>query len=358
MVLKITKCEKSRINDVDFNNLSFGKEISDHVFIAEFDGNSWINERIQPYTPLQLNISLSALHYGQSIFEGLKAFRDINNQIQIFRPIDNFKRMNLSAKRMCMQEIPEELFFKGLNHLCNIDKNWISNKQGNSFYLRPLLFATDESLGVHASKKYIFAIFGCAVGAYYSKSLKIKVETNFTRACIGGTGEAKTAGNYAASLLAAKIASEQGFDQILWTDSIEHKYIEELGSSNIFILSDKNLITPQTSGTVLKGITRDSVIKLAKSMNYNVEERKISIDEIFELSTQQKLTEVFATGTAATIVSIKELNYNGNSIFINQKNDTLSSILKNKLDEIKHSKTADIFGWNYTVKINEPSTSF
>lgn len=355
MSVKIINSEKSRLNNVDFSNLSFGKEFSDHMYIAEFDGNNWINERIQPFAPLPLNLSLSALHYGQAIFEGLKAFRDINNQIQIFRPSDNFKRMNLSANRMCMHEITEEIFFNGLNELCKIDQNWISNLPGNSYYIRPLLFATDESLGVHSSKKYIFTIFGCAVGAYYSNPLKIKVETQYTRACEGGTGEAKTAGNYAASLLATQIAASEGFDQILWTDAHEHKYLEELGSSNIFILSGKNLITPNTSGTVLKGITRDSVIKLAKNMGYRIEERQISIDEVSKLYNEKKLDEVFATGTAATVISIKELFYNGNTISINQNADSLSAILKNTLENIKLSKTEDLMKWNYQVKINETS---
>ena len=177
MSIKIIKSPKTRISEVDFNNLSFGKEISDHVFIAEFDGQNWVNARIQPFEPIALNLSFSALHYGQSIFEGLKAYRDINNQIQIFRPHENFKRMNKSAQRMCMQEIPQEIFFTGLNELCKIDNKWISEIPGNSYYLRPLLFATDESLGVHSSQKYVFTIFGCAVGAYYSQALRIKVET-------------------------------------------------------------------------------------------------------------------------------------------------------------------------------------
>lgn len=353
MSIKIIKSPKTRISEVDFNNLSFGKEFSDHVFIAEFDGQNWVNARIQPFEPISLNLSLSALHYGQSIFEGLKAYRDVNNQIQIFRPNENFKRMNKSAQRMCMQEIPYEIFFTGLNELCNIDNKWISDIQGNSYYLRPLLFATDESLGVHSSQKYIFTIFGCAVGAYYSQALKIKVETEYTRAALGGTGEAKTAGNYAASLFATKIANKEGFHQVLWTDSFEHKYLEELGSSNIFVLSGNTLITPSLKGTVLHGITRDSVIKISEKMGFNIEERLISIDEVFELNKTRKLDEIFATGTAATVVSLKELSYIGNSIILDENKNFLASKLKTTLENIKLSKTEDIFNWNYNVKINE-----
>ncbi|MCC6721159.1 MAG: branched-chain amino acid aminotransferase [Bacteroidia bacterium] len=351
MSIKIITCKKSRIDKVDFQNLSFGKEFSDHIFITEFDGKNWVNKRIQPFEAIPLNITLSALHYGQSIFEGLKAFRDINNQIQIFRPKDNFIRMNKSANRMCMQEIPEDIFFSGLVELCKIDNKWISNIQGNSYYLRPLMFAIDDSFGVHASENYVFAIIGCAVGAYYSKNLKLKVETEFSRACIGGTGFAKTAGNYAASLLATKKANKEGYDQILWTDVIEHKYIEELGSSNIFLLYENKLITPNLRGTVLDGITRDSVIKLAITFGYSVEERVISIDEIIQLHTSNKLIEIFATGTAASVISIKELSYYGHSINLEIKENNLASKLKNKLEEIKLSKTDDIFNWNFHVKI-------
>jgi branched-chain amino acid aminotransferase len=347
--IEINQVVTSRIAEVDFNNLVFGKEFSDHIFIADYDGNEWKNYRIQPYGPIPLSPSLSCMHYGQAIFEGMKAYRSVFGDVQIFRPLENWKRMNESAERMCMQPVPKEVFMDGLKALCTLDERWVSGKDGNALYLRPFLIASDDSLGIRPSSHYMFMIYGCAVGAYYSEALKIKVETNYVRACRGGVGEAKTAGNYASALYATNIAQKEGFHQVLWTDAIEHKYLEELGSSNLFILSGNQLITPAATGTVLKGVTRDSVMKLAKHMGYEVNERAITIDELLELHQQNKLDELFATGTAATIVAIKELSYLGTSIYIEQKENSFSGKIKNTLENMKRSKEADIFNWNETV---------
>jgi len=347
--IKINKVEKSRIDSVDFKNLVFGKEFSDHMFIAEFDGHTWGNFRIQPYGPIPLSPSLSCMHYGQAIFEGLKAYRSVNNEVQIFRPLDNMRRMNESAERMCMATVPEEVFMEGIKTLCRLDEAWVSSENDCSLYLRPFLIASDDSLGVKPSSNYIFMIYGCAVGAYYTNPLNVKIETEYVRACQGGVGEAKTAGNYAAAMYATQLAQKEGFNQVLWTDAVEHKYLEELGTSNVFVLSGKTLITPDTHGTVLKGVTRDSVIKLAKQAGFNVEERPISVDELFHLDQQGKLDEVFATGTAATVTSIEALNYQGRSILIAEKENSLSGFLKNQLENIKRSKVEDLFGWNLKV---------
>ncbi len=340
---------QSRFNTVDFSNLVFGKEFSDHIFIADFDGNSWGNYRIQPYGPIPLSPSLSCMHYGQAIFEGMKAFRTEKNEIQIFRPLDNLRRMNQSAERMCMPFIPEEMFMEGLKALCRIDQKWVSSLNDNALYLRPFLIASDDSLGIRPSQNYMFMIYGCAVGGYYSEPLKVKVETHYVRSCQGGVGEAKTAGNYAAALYATQIAQKEGYHQVLWTDAFEHKYLEELGSSNLFIRIGKTLITPSTTGTVLKGVTRDSVIKLAQNLGYAVEERAVSIDEVLAWNSQGKLDELFATGTAASIIGIAQLDYKETTICIAPKENSLAKILNSKLDNIKRSKEEDIFGWNEKV---------
>ncbi len=351
--IKISEAPISRIGEVDFSNLAFGREFSDHMFIADYDGTEWKNFRIQPYCPIPLSPSLSCMHYGQAIFEGMKAFRGVDNSIQIFRPFDNLKRMNESAERMCMQPIPEEVFVEGLKALCRIDENWISSKEGSALYLRPFLIATDDFLGIHPSHNYMFMIYGCAVGAYYNVPLKIKIETEFVRAVKGGVGEAKTAGNYASAMYPSHIAEKEGFHQVLWTDAFEHKYLEELGSSNFFVLSGNTLITPATTGTVLKGITRDSVIQLAKKMGYKVEERLISIDEVMAMNKEGKLDEAFATGTAATVSPICELSYKGISIHIKPKENSVAGILKNKLENIKRCKEEDFFGWNEKVMMTQ-----
>lgn len=349
--ISISKVQNTRIGEVDFSNLVFGKEFSDHMFIADFDGTEWKNFRIQPYGPIPLSPSLSCMHYGQAIFEGMKAYRSITNEIQIFRPMDNFRRMNESAIRMVMQPIPEEVFMEGLKALCRMDEKWIPAANGSSLYLRPFLIASDDYLGIRPSSQYMFMIYGCAVGAYYTEPLKVKVETEYVRSVKGGVGEAKTAGNYAAALYATSIAQKEGFNQVLWTDAIEHKYLEELGSSNVFILSGNTLITPATTGTVLKGVTRDSVIQLARHFGYTIEERLISIDEVMAMHTNGKLDEIFATGTAATVAPILELSYKGVSIIIKQKENSLANNLKTSLENIKHSKAEDIFGWNEKVAL-------
>ncbi len=348
--IRINKSRITRIDEVDMSNLVFGKEFSDHMFMADFDGTSWGNYRIQPYGPIPLSPSLSCMHYGQAIFEGMKAFRT-NDGIQLFRPLDNCHRMQESAARMCMEPVPDEVFMEGIKALCRIDEKWIPANDGCSLYIRPFLIASDDSLGIRPSSRYMFMIYGCSVGAYYTESLRVKIETDYIRACRGGVGEAKTAGNYAAALYATSIAQEEGFHQVLWTDALEHKYVEELGTSNFFIVSGNKIMTPAGCGTVLKGITRDSIMQLATGLGYSVEERQISVDDLFNLYSEGKLDEAFATGTAATIASIKELSYKGKSIFITPKENPVANNLKKHLENIRRSRSEDIFGWNMEVEL-------
>jgi branched-chain amino acid aminotransferase len=353
--IKINKIAHSRVENVDFSNIVFGREFSDHMFIAEFDGKQWINPTIQPYGPIPLSPSLSCMHYGQAIFEGLKAYRSIDNEVQVFRPLDNWKRLNESAEIMCMPEVPQEIFMEGLDALCSIDSAWIPQSSDAALYLRPFLVAADDALGVRPSQTYLFMIYACTVGAYYTQPLKVKVETEFVRACRGGVGAAKAAGNYAAAMRATVNAQNEGYNQILWTDAIEHKYLEELGTSNIFVLCGNTLYTPEANGTVLKGIIRDSVMKLAAHRGYNVIERPISIDEVIEWYDNGELSELFVSGTAATITSIHELDYKGKAVLLDVSENALANSIKHQLEQIKRSAEPDIFDWNHKVMAAEKS---
>ncbi|MCB9250971.1 MAG: branched-chain amino acid aminotransferase [Flavobacteriales bacterium] len=347
--IKYHKVPQSRVSDVDFNNLPFGKEFTDHMFIAEYDGEKWGNFKIQPYGPLLLSPSLSCMHYGQAIFEGMKVYRTHKDEVLAFRPLENHQRMNASAVRMCMPELSEEVFMEGLQALVNLDKEWVPHIENTSLYLRPFMIATDDFLGVSASKTYMFIIYGCTVGPYYTKPIKVKVETDYIRACKGGVGEAKTAGNYAAAMYATRIAISEGFNAVLWTDALEHKYVEELGTSNIFAVSGNKIITPETKDTILKGITRMSIITLARTMGYEVEERPLTVDEIFDKYASGALDELFATGTAATVTSICQLNHLNREILLPVKEDGVAVTLKNRLENIKRGKAEDVFEWTFKI---------
>lgn len=344
--LKIQKREKSRISEVDFDNIPFGKVFSDHMFMADYIDGKWTLPRIVPYEPIPLSPAISALHYGQSIFEGLKAYRDQAGHPQVFRPEANHKRMNKSAERLCMPAISKEFFIGGLMELLKVDQDWIPSKPDNSLYIRPFMFATDEYVGIRPSENYRFIIFCCPVGAYYTAPLKVKVSDHFVRAFPRGTGYAKVAGNYAAGMLPLKFARQEGYDQLVWLDGKEMKYVEESGTMNLFFQIGDTLITPAAEGTILEGITRDSMIKLAKEAGYKVEVRKISIEEVFEAYNKGKLKDAFGTGTAATIAHIHTINYKGFDMQLPPLEErSISNNLRKQLDDIKTGRIADQFGW-------------
>lgn len=343
--IKVTKTEKSRINEVDFNNIKFGREFSDHMFSMDYIDGEWKNLQIEPYRDLVFSPAMSALHYGQSIFEGLKAYRE-GDDILTFRAKDNIARMNRSAERMCIPQIPEEIVKQALKKLLEIDAAWVPKGDENSLYIRPFLFATDEYVGIKPSDTYKFIIFTCPVGSYYSEPLKVKIETHYTRAAYGGVGEAKCAGNYAASLYPAKMAKEKGYHQLVWTDGKEHKYIEESGTMNImFVIGDK-LITPSLSGAILPGITRDSVLTIAKDWGYQVEERPVTVEEIVEAAKNGTLKEAFGAGTAATIASIKLIGHDGTDYELPPiENREFSNKVYTFLNNLKRGKEEDKWGW-------------
>lgn len=347
MNIQITKNTISNLDKVDFDNLVFGKHFADHMFIADYNNQEWGDFRIVPFGPLQMHPSMSAIHYGQSIFEGLKAYRNPDNEILLFRPLDNARRLNHSAARMCMAELPEDYFMESLITLMDVDRNWVSGREGHSLYIRPFMFATEAFLGVKPSDQYRFMIFCSPVGYYYQGAIKVKVEPFYTRAAAGGTGTAKAAGNYAAALYPARLGQDAGYRQLVWTDAKEHKYIEESGTMNIFFYMDGKLITPGLdSGTILSGITRDSVITIAKSWGVPVEERKISVDEITDGIRSGKLKEVFGAGTAATIAPIELMNIEGKDYELPAQDqwELAPKVLK-YLTDIRTGKADDPFGW-------------
>jgi branched-chain amino acid aminotransferase len=343
----VSRTTNSKLVSVDFSNLVFGKTISDHMFVADYKNGEWTDLRIEPYAPLQLSPANATLHYGQSIFEGMKAYKNSNDEIIVFRADANWKRLNESAERMCMPQLPEEIFMEGLTQLLDLDRAWVPTAKGASLYVRPFMFATDDYIGVKPSETYKFMIFTCPVGNYYSKPVSVKVETTFTRATEGGTGAAKTAGNYAASLYPALQAQKSGYDQLLWTDGKSHSKIEESGTMNVMFKIDGKIITaPTNTGTILKGITRDSVIQLAKDWNEPLEERFLTVKELESALKEGSLEEAFGTGTAATIAHIERININGKDYILPEKSvDAFSLRVLSELDGIKYGEIDDTHNW-------------
>ncbi len=334
----------------DENSLGFGQHMTDHMFVMLYDAAiGWHDAVIKPYENFSLDPAAMVLHYGQEIFEGLKAYRGKDDKIFLFRPKDNLKRMNISAARMCMPEIPEDVVYEGMKKLIGLDKGWVPRADGATLYIRPTMIATEAGLGVRPAKQYIFFIINCPVGAYYPEGfnpVKIFVTDKYVRAVAGGVGNVKTGGNYAASIMAAVEAQQQGYTQVLWLDAIERKYIEEVGTMNIFFLIDDELITPPLSGSILPGITRDSVLRLTKDWGLKVSEKRITIDEVLDANEKGHLQEIFGTGTAAVISPVGELNYKGQVCTINNgKTGALAQKLFDELQAIQNGYIQDPYGW-------------
>lgn len=346
MQIPVQRIKESKLKQVDFNNLGFGKYFSDHMLEADWKNGEWQNVNIRPYQELGFLPALSVLHYSQTIFEGQKAHKDENGNIHIFRPYENWKRMNISAERLAMPQIPEEIFIDGMKQLIELDKDFIPSGYDESLYIRPFLFASEETLGVKEASSYKFLIITGPVGSYFSAPARIYVEEKYTRAAPGGTGFAKTGGNYAASLLSSAEAKKQGYDQVLWMDAIEHKYVQEVGAMNIMFIIGDTIVTPDlTDGTILNGITRMSLIDLFKDHGYKVEERRVSIDELVEAYEAGTLKEVFGCGTAATISHVKELKYKDYIMEFDVDKMTISANIKKELLDYKENKLGDKYGW-------------
>lgn len=342
--------DQSRISEVDFTSIVFGQIYCDHMFVVDYLNDKWQTLSIEPYDYIKMLPGSAILHYAQSVFEGLKAYRGQNGEILVFRPDMNIKRLNRSAERLCIPKIPEDIFMSGMDELLRVDNAWVPDRPGTSLYIRPFVFATDEYIGIRPSEKYKFMIFTCPVGSYYPKPVKVKIETRFSRTVAGGTGFAKAGGNYASSLYPAKLAKQEGYDQLIWTDGQTHRYIEEAGTMNLMFVIDDVLLTAATGDTVLEGITRDSVITLAKDWGMQVDVRQITIEEVISALEEDRIQEAFGVGTAATVAHIESIGYEGKDYVLPEIQDKLfSSRVANELDGIKTGKIMDKFGWTHRV---------
>ena len=350
MDISITKAESTKLKGLSLDDLPFGRYFTDHMLEADYEKGEWKNIEIKPYQPLLLSPSVAALHYGQAIFEGIKAYKDREGNAFIFRPQDNFKRFNISAERMQMPAVPEELFMDGMRQLIDLDKNWIPSKEDHSLYIRPFMFSSDELIGVRPSESYKFMIILSPTGPYYSAPMRIYVEEKYVRAVPGGIGYVKAAGNYGASMYATAEAKKKGYDQVLWMDAYEHKYVQECGTMNVFFIIDNTAITPDLNdGTILDGVTRQSVITLLKEMGLKVEERSLSIEEIIAAYKDGQLNEVFGTGTAATISMIKELRYKDFIMDFDVKNWKTAPAIKKWITDIREGRREDKYNWMQKV---------
>ena len=349
--ISIKKTNHPRLAETDFNNLQFGRTFSDHMFMADYADGEWKNFQIVPYAEISLSPASSSLHYGQAFFEGLKAFKQADGKVAVFRTDKNAERFNKSAERLCMPELPEEIFVKSIAALVDIDRDWVPAKPNHSLYIRPYMFATEAFLGVTPSTTYKYIVLTCPVGPYFTKPLRVKIETNYTRAAEGGYGYAKAAGNYGGAMFPARKAAQEGFDQLIWTDAKEHKYVEEMGAANAMFLLDGKLITPATDkNTILKGVTRDTILTLARDLGYTVEERPVAIAELIAGAENGKLTDAFGAGTAFTIAPIASLYYKDEEYFLSDpETREFSKKMLKTLNDIRYGLAPDPHKWNYMV---------
>ncbi|XMO85504.1 branched-chain amino acid aminotransferase [Algibacter sp. AS12] len=347
--IEIIKTKTSKINEVDFDNLKFGSVFSDHMLECNFKDGKWQAPKVLPYQPIVLDPSAKIFHYGQSIFEGMKAYKDVDENVWLFRPLDNFKRLNISAKRLAIPELPENYFMDGLKALLEVDQEWIPKKDGSSLYIRPFVFASGNGFHASPADEYKFIICTAPSGAYFAGEVRVLIEEKYSRSANGGVGFAKAGGNYAGQFYPTQLAIGKGYQQVIWTDDNTHEYIEEAGAMNIFIRINDTLITGPTSDRILDGITRKSIIELAKKEGINVEVRKITVSEVVEAAKNESLKEMFGAGTAAVISPIAGFGYKDEDYELPKFDDTYASFLKKRITDIQTNKAEDIFGWRYKV---------
>jgi len=346
--ISVNLTSKSHIHEVDFNNLPFGRVFSDHMFVADYKNGEWVDLRIVPFQNFTMHPANMAIHYGQSIFEGMKATKTDEGKAVLLRPEMHAIRLNNSAHRMCMPELPEDIFLEALHKLIGIDSDWIPTSPGSALYIRPFMFANGEVIGVQPSDTYRFVIITSPVGPYYSKPVKLWVEEHYVRAVDGGVGEAKCAGNYGASLYPAKLAKERGYDQVMWMDAHEHKYIQEAGTMNFMFVINGTVITPLSDGAILKGITRDTIIHILKYKGIPFEEKKISIDELVEAYDNGSLQEAFGVGTAAVVAEVQDITFRAKVLKFNGM--TIGKMLKEEIENIRKGRVTDINNWLVPVE--------
>ncbi len=346
MDIVVKKAEKSRINQLNPDNIQFGKLYADHMLTCYYEDGEWKQPEIVPFSQLHLSPATTFMHYGQAIFEGVKAYKDQEGNPVIFRPVDNWKRMNRSANRMAMPDVPEELFVEGMRQLVELDKAWIPTGDNTSLYIRPFMIAIDEFNGVKPAEKFLFMIITSPAGPYYSKPVSIFVQDRYVRAFPGGIGFTKAAGNYGSSMYPTQEIRKMGYDQILWTDGLNHKNVQEIGTMNFFAVVGDKVFTPALGDTILEGVTRDSVITVLREKGIAVEERDISIDELVEAYKKGEFTEAFGTGTAASISFISELTYHDNHMILPDVNQwKIANWVKDELNNIRYGRKADSNGW-------------
>ncbi|MFK8272139.1 branched-chain amino acid aminotransferase [Capnocytophaga canimorsus] len=349
MNLEIERVKQSRIGQVDFSNLAFGKIFSDHMFFCHYKNGQWQQPQIKPYAPITLEPSASVFHYGQAVFEGMKAYKDDAGDIFLFRPFENYRRLNKSSKRLAIPEFPEEWFDQGLHQLLKIDSDWIQKGFGNSLYIRPFVIATAPGVMASPSKEYMFFIITSPVQSYYGGDVKVKIADYYSRAANGGFGAAKAAGNYAGQFYPTQLAIEEGYQQIIWTDDTSHEYLEEAGTMNLFFRIDDTLITCPTSDRILDGVTRKSVITMAEKLGIKVEVRPVKVQELVQAAEKGTLQEIFGSGTAAVISPISGFGYNGKNYTFTRPEKTYAQTIKDAILNIQYNKTDDPFGWRIKI---------
>ncbi|MGQ0739614.1 MAG: branched-chain amino acid aminotransferase [Bacteroidota bacterium] len=348
--IPVRKTKHSRLTEVDFGHLEFGKYTADHMLVCDYDNGAWQHPLIVPFSNLSLSPATLALHYGQTVFEGMKAFRMMDGRINIFRMDKHYDRFVRSLDRMCMAAPPREIFEEGLMKLVETDKAWVPPAKGSSLYLRPFVYASEARFGVKISEEYRFVIFTGPVPELYVKPIKVKVETEYSRAAKGGTGFAKCGGNYGGAYYPTQLARQQGYDQVLWTDSSEHRYIEESGMMNVMFVINDTLVTPSLSDSILDGVTRESLLILARDFGYTTEERPVSITELEKAFRDRSITEAFGAGTAAVVAPIETIHINGIHYYLPEYGPgSLLNRLKQKLERIRTGSEEDEYGWNYIV---------
>ncbi len=348
--IEIVRAKTSKINDVDFDNLKFGHVFSDHMLECNFKNGKWEAPKVIPYQPITLEPSAKIFHYGQSVFEGMKAYKDTDENVWLFRPLENFKRLNISSKRLAIPELPENYFMDGLKALLEVDKDWIPKKDGSSLYIRPFVFASGQGFHASPADEYKFIICTAPSGAYFAGEVRVLIEEKYSRSANGGVGFAKAGGNYAGQFYPTQLAIEKGYQQVIWTDDNTHEYIEEAGAMNIFVRINDTLITGPTSDRILDGITRKSIIELAKAEGIAVEVRKITVSEVVEAAKNGSLKEMFGAGTAAVISPISGFGFKDADYELPKLDDTFASYLKKRITDIQTNKCEDPFGWRYQVK--------
>lgn len=347
----VERVKTSNIDKVDFNNLAFGKVFTDHMMVSNYRNGAWEIPKVVPYQPVTLDPSAKIFHYGQSVFEGMKAYKDADKNVWLFRPLENQKRMNISSKRLSIPEFPEDYFMDGLKTLLKIDHKWIPTSEGSALYIRPFVFASGNGFHASPSDEYTFIIACAPSGSYFAGHVKVLIEEKYSRSANGGVGFAKAGGNYAGQFYPTQLAVEKGYNQVIWTDDNTHEYIEEAGAMNIFIRINDTLITSPTSDRILDGITRKSIIEIAKDENIKVEVRKVKVEEVVAASKNGSLKEMFGAGTAAVISPISTYGYQGVDYDLPELESSYAERLKKRITDIQHNKAEDKFGWRYRVDV-------